>query len=438
MKRSQTATRYAYWSPPHAPGFAPAPATLSRRGFLQRGLWTAALALTGAAWTRALADGTPAGKLRLPPLDVADLSARAPALPVAIGRCRDFEVPHLTTTLRTMFDQLGGIDTLVRGKTVTMKLNNTGNGKEPMHGCPSERSYQVHPHFIEALCAEFARAGARRIYIVESFYENNPPEVIYRSQGWDVARIHRAGENRVVFEDTKGVGIFKDYAKVPVPWGGFVFPAYHLNRRYVETDVFVSVGKLKNHLIAGVTGAVKNLFGISPIALYGNDAPNEHTSENRAAILHNGVRAVPAGVTAERYPGWGELPDGVGCNYRVPRVIADLLGARPVDLAVVEAIQTCQGGEGPWCPHTRLIAPGLVLAGRNAVNVDAIGTAVAGYDPLAGVAHTPWLGESHLTLLARAGVGTQDPGRIEVRGLSLKEALFPYEPGIEGWVQKHT
>jgi hypothetical protein len=202
--------------------------------------------------------------------------------------------------------------------------------------------------------------------------------------------------------------------------------------------VLVSLGKLKNHNIAGMTGAVKNLFGITPTALYGNDAPNERSSQNRRDILHLGCRDVPAGVTGERYRGWEQLPRDFAPNYRVPRVTADLLGARPVDLAVLEAIETVQGGEGPWSAQTRPIAPGLLLVGRNAVNVDAVGAAVAGYDPLAGAGQKPWFGDNHLALLARAGVGANDPGRIEVAGLSLREALFVYEPGSKGWIQQHS
>ena len=414
---------------------------LSRRQFLHHSLAVAALlpGLEALAWLRAdsPANDQDWSKL-LPPIEVEDKSRTAPALPVAIGRCQDFEVKRLAETMNSLFDKIGGLDQLMRGKTVTMKLNNTGDGRERMNGAPAERSYQVHPHLVEVLCGLFHKAGARRLYVVESFYENRRPEEIYQSQGWDITRIQSAAEHQVTFEDTKAGGVFKDYSKVAVPWGGYVFPAYHINRRYVETDVFVSVGKLKNHNCAGMTGAVKNLFGVAPIGLYGNDAPNERTTENRANILHFGSRSVPAGVTPERYRDWDKVPSDSVPFYRVPRVTADILGVRPVDLAVVEAIATCQGGEGPWSPRTRLITPGLVLVGRNAVNVDAIGTAVAGYDPLAGRAQKPWLGDNHLALLARAGIGTNDPGRIEMAGLSLKEALFEYEPGSNGWVKQHA
>jgi len=183
---------------------------------------------------------------------------------------------------------------------------------------------------------------------------------------------------------------------------------------------------------------VKNLFGITPTALYGNDAPNERTTENRGSVLHDGTKAVPGGVTAERYDTWKNLGRGVCSYYRVPRVTADVYGLRPPDLSIVEGIESCQGGEGPWCPRVRPIAPGLILAGRNGVTVDAIATAVMGYDPLAPVRAKPWYGDNHLELLARAGVGTHDPARIEVRGVPLNEALHEYEPGLEGWIKKHV
>lgn len=413
----------------------------SRRRLLQAGLKAAALvgALPIPRQLLAFAEDAQDDSSRVvtPPIEVEDRSAQAPTSPVAIERCSDFDVEKLSKALSSLFDKIGGVEKLLKGKTVTVKLNTTGNGKQRLKGRPAERTYQVHPNVVEVLCGLFVRAGAKKIYLVESFYEQKPPEEIYSSQGWNIGRIQSAAQHIASFEDTRHLGSFKDYLKVKVPWGGFVFPAYHLNPRYVETDVFVSLAKLKNHITAGITGAVKNLFGITPTALYGNDAPNERTTENRGSVLHDGSRGVPDGVTKERYGGWADLPRGIGCYYRVPRVTADVLGVRPVDLAIVEGIESCQGGEGPWCPSVRPMAPGLILAGRNAVTVDAIATAVMGYDPLASVRQKPWYGDNHLELLARAGIGTHDPARIEVLGIPLKEALHEYEPGLNGWIKKH-
>ena len=51
-----------------------------------------------------------------------------------------------------------------------------------------------------------------------------------------------------------------------------------------------------------------------------------------------------------------------------------------------------------------------------------------GYDPQAGHGQFPFPGDNHLRLLAQAGVGTIDPKRIEVLGLPIEKALFPFNP----------
>ena len=45
---------------------------------------------------------------------------------VAIGQCAEYN-RQVTDVLSAMFDQLGGIAPLVRGKTVAIKLNMTGS-----------------------------------------------------------------------------------------------------------------------------------------------------------------------------------------------------------------------------------------------------------------------------------------------------------------------
>src|SRR5262245_31901471 len=55
-----------------------------------------------------------------------DLSAKAPAAPVAIGRCEHYDRQEVTERLAKLFNDLGGIGSLVNGKTVTVKVNITG------------------------------------------------------------------------------------------------------------------------------------------------------------------------------------------------------------------------------------------------------------------------------------------------------------------------
>ena len=389
---------------------------ISRRRMLARGLGTVGL-LTGGCLPAAMA----AEHARAPGQS-SDRSEDAPSLPVAIRRCETYQPQLVRRKIDEALDMLGGIDKLVRGKTVTIKLNLTG-GSRLLGGLPAYRTYHVHPHMVAALCAAACDAGARRIVVVESQYSLAAPEDLLTDAGWDVAAIKSAGGHKVTFEDTRNRGHWPAYSRLKIPWGGFVFPAFDVNQCYDKTDVFISLAKMKDHANAGVTLAAKNLFGMPPTSLYGNDAPNENTVGNRGAVFHKGLRAVPDGVPGEIDH---KLSDQQG--YRVPRITADCLGARPVDLAVIDGVETNRGGEGPWIKGVEPIQPKLLLAGCNAVCTDAVCTAVMGYEPRAPHVQFPFPGENHLALLASVGVGTNDPERIEVCGLSLEEAIHPFNP----------
>ena len=54
-----------------------------------------------------------------------------------------------------------------------------------------------------------------------------------------------------------------------------------------------------------------------------------------------------------------------------------------MDLAIIDGIESIAGGEGPWVRGIRHVQPGVLIAGLNAVNTDAVATAVMGYDPRA-------------------------------------------------------
>ncbi len=352
----------------------------------------------------------------------ADRSKAAPSLPVAIRRCISYQPQLLRATIDNAFNLIGGIKKLVSNKTVTIKINVTG-GPGTLCGLPGYRTYQIHPNVVAAVCGAIHDAGAKRIVIVESQYSVKTPEEVLAGCGWAVNTIRSAGGNKVSFEDTRNRGKWPSYSPLKVPWGGFLYPTFLVNQAYEKTDVFVSLAKLKDHVSAGVTLAVKNLFGITPISLYGNESPNENGLSPRLDVLHDGKRAVPAGVP-------GEVAHGLPAHWkhRVPRITADLLGARPVDLCVIDGIETNRGGEGPWCARTQALKPGLLVAGRNAVCTDAVCTAVMGYDPQAGHGQFPFPGDNHLLLLAQMGVGTIDTKRIDVLGLPIEKALFPFNP----------
>jgi len=352
-----------------------------------------------------------------------DRSANAPSSPVAIQRCQSYEPQLVRRQMDATLDLLGGINDLVAGKTVTVKLNLTGGGG-PMNDLPAVRTYQIHPNVVAALCAALAGAGAKQIILVESFWFREEVEQTLTRMKWDLPAIHAAGEHRVTFENTRNRGNWPSYSRLKVSWGGFLYPAYDVNARYEKTDVFISLAKLKDHRTAGITLAIKNLFGMPPNSLYGDDAPNEDSLHGRGAILHLGSAKVPAGVPDEVAH---VKPQGQEASlWRVPRITADCLGARPVDLSIIDGVETVIGGEGPWHQGTKATAPRLLIAGRNAVCNDAVCAAVMGYDPTVEHNKFPFPGENHLRWLALAGIGTNDPKRIEVRGLSIANARHPF------------
>ncbi|HEY3281828.1 MAG TPA: DUF362 domain-containing protein [Armatimonadota bacterium] len=378
------------------------PPSCSRREFLRASADALGLAALAAASSPLL------GQTTAPP----------PSLPVAIGRCATYDQATVTRTLATLLDQIGGLKKLVAGRTVTIKVNATG-GPERMMGKLPIDTFHTHPAVVRAAIELMAKAGARRIRIVESSTWRRPLESYLQAGGWSIQAVKSAAP-LVEFEDTRNLGRGKGYSRLKVPGGGLVFPAFDLNHSYADTDVLVSIPKLKLHSTAGVTVSMKNLFGITPNALYSDDAGSENATEARSHCLHMG-RSQPAKGSPQAHP------DAVRhAEDRVPRVVVDIVRARPIDLCIVDGIASMTGGEGPWQWPVKAISPKLLLVGRNPVCTDAISTAVVGHDPMAKRAVEPFPGDNHLALAAAAGLGTNDPSRIEVLGLPVKQALCPF------------
>jgi uncharacterized protein (DUF362 family) len=357
--------------------------------------------------------------------------ASAPAAPVAIARCPAYE-EDLAAKLADLFDQVGGVDKLVRGKTVTIKLNLTGSPGLRYPGKTLGATHYVHPKLVGACCHVLGRAGARRVRLVESCWATaGPLEDYLLDSGWNV-RALIASAPAVEFENTNALGKGKRYSRLKVPYGGYLYPAYDLNHAYEDTDVFMTMAKLKNHATCGVTLSLKNSFGISPASIYGDDAgvdePNESPGSGRGAVFHAGKRAPSKSAPQELHP---ESPREPG--YRGPRIVADLAAARPIDLQIIDGIESVVGGEGPWIRGSKPVRPGVLIVGRNPVCTDAVSTAVMGYDPRSDRGAPPFRNCDNTLLLAEAaGIGTADLARIDVRGVSIRDALFDYEAHWKG------
>lgn len=348
-----------------------------------------------------------------------------PAAPVAIARCSSYN-EDLVAVMGKMFDQLGGLPRLVANKTVTIKLNLTGNPAFRFQGKPLGSTHYSHPKTVSAFVHLLDSAGASRIRLVESCWGTaGPLEEYLLDSGWNVRSL-QALSPKIEFENTNALGKSKQYARLKVNGKAYVFPSYDLNRAYVDTDVFVSMAKLKNHETCGVTLSMKNCFGITPASIYGDDAgrdePNEKPTKGRVEVCHFGRRQPSKSAASELDPSSNRDP-----GYRMPRITAELMAARPVDIALIDGIESVTGGEGPWVKGIRPVTPGVLIAGTNALCADTVATAVMGYDPRAAKGSPPFTRCDNTLLLAEAlGAGSADLNRIEVRGASISDVRFAY------------
>ncbi|HUB33627.1 MAG TPA: DUF362 domain-containing protein, partial [Bryobacteraceae bacterium] len=190
------------------------------------------------------------------------------------------------------------------------------------------------------------------------------------------------------------------------------------------------IAKLKEHLTAGITLSMKNCFGITPCTIYGDGAPVDEAGRvplGGRFPIHSGSRQPAKCSPPENDP---KSPREGG--YRVPRCVADLVAARPIDLAIIDGIES-QTGQETVGELARYVAPHLLVAGKNTVCVDAVGAAVMGFDPMADRGTKPFeTCDSTLRLAEEHGVGTRDLKRIEVIGARIADLVFDYrKAGIQ-------
>lgn len=351
------------------------------------------------------------------------LTAVAPTAAVAIAKCRSYG-PELLPTLDRMMDQIGGLGRLVRGKTVAVKINLAGTPSSRLGNLRPECGQWTHYAVIGVMLRLMSNAGARRIRLLESPWKSAEPLEEYMLEaGWEPRHLLNAAP-AVEFENTNFLGTGREYVRLWTPRGGHIFRAFDLNHSYRDCDVFVSIAKLKEHLTAGITLSMKNCFGITPSTIYGDGAGDDEPDvlpRGGRGPLHSGSRQPSRSALPENDPTSPRDP-----GYRVPRIVADLVAARPVHLAIIDGIQTIAGGENVD-KGSRAVAPGVLIAGTNCVCTDAVAAAVMGFDPMADRGRAPFEKcDSTLGLAEELGVGTRDPKQIEVIGTSISAIRFNF------------
>jgi uncharacterized protein (DUF362 family) len=317
--------------------------------------------------------------------------------PVAIGQVQTYDRTEIENQLQKLIDQLGGLGDVVKpGDTVAIKPNLTGGvSSGVLDGYAPIESFITHPEVVRALVKQVQAAGAKEVFIVEAVYEWES----YRQWGYeDIAS--DLGVKLIDLNDTKPYADFMEKAVGP---DSFIYKNFTFNQILNDVDVFMSVSKMKNHYLAGITHTMKNLYGLVPYRFY---------RLNEADKYRSGFHGTESQT-----------------RERLPHIIVDLNRARPIHFSLIDGIKTAQGGEGPWIASLAPIEPGVLIAGKNPVATDAVATAVMGHDPQGDYPKSPFVRcVNHINLAAQAGLGSNRLEDIEVLGKSISEVQTQFAP----------
>lgn len=170
--------------------------------------------------------------------------------------------------------------------------------------------------------------------------------------------------------------------EMPVPGGGLMFDHYWISQTVAEADAIVSVQKMKAHMATGTTLTMKNLFGITPLSVYG--APRRY--------LH--------------------------AHVRLPHTIADMGLLFKPHLNVIDGLVSMNHKE--W--YGPALKTDVLVAGDNTVATDVVGTHLMGFDAAGEHPDPPYVFDRNpLRLAADAGLGPLSLDDIDVTGDPLEQ-----------------
>jgi uncharacterized protein (DUF362 family)/Pyruvate/2-oxoacid:ferredoxin oxidoreductase delta subunit len=241
----------------------------------------------------------------------------------------------------------------VRGKKVLVKPN-------VLRAARPEEAVTTHPAVLRAVVECLLDLGAGQIIVGD-----NPGVMGY---GANEACFEHTGLREASLGHYRNIGLDAEEMPFSVLGETSVLSKVSVSRAILEADCFISLPKFKTHGLTVITGAVKNSYGILPGA--------------QKAHLH-------------------KLS---GSPQRFQEVVVDVFRLRPPDFILVDAILGMQGN-GPASTDLRWV--GRIIAGENAVAVDAVICRLMGLDP------------ERLRMLCKAkelGLGDFAPEAMEILG----------------------
>jgi uncharacterized protein (DUF362 family) len=294
---------------------------------------------------------------------------------VFIARATHYSM-DLKGILLAGFHELGVSKEEIFEKTILLKPNLV----EPQFG---QSQINTHPLVVRAAIEAFLHLGAKKVLVAEAAGHRRDSEQILQESG--LVEVLR--EDKILFKDLNYETGYEVLNK-----GGFTgIEKWIMPALFREVDWVVSMPKLKTHHWAGVTLAMKNLFGVLP------------------------------GI----YYGW---PKNVLHHVGVQNSILDLAATVKPHFSIVDGIIGMEG-DGPIMGDAK--KAGVLVMGRDFTSVDATATRVMQLDPTKiGYLKeaSGWLGpigEEQIQQRGEKIVAVSTPFRLEekfesMRGIRLK------------------
>jgi len=275
---------------------------------------------------------------------------------VSVVKCSDYKQEKVDKAVRESLALIGGLGKIVKaGQRVLLKVN-------MLNADPPEKAVTTHPALLRSVIRAVKEIKGKVIVGESSGDAYKDIE-----KAWQVTGLKKAAEE----EGVKVIN-FRKVEKIDNSQNKKA-PTLHLAGEALESDVVISLPKLKTHNFTLFSGAIKNLYGC---------IPGFHKKE-----LH---RLFPR-------------PEDFA------QLMVDIFSAIKPDLAIMDGIVGMEG-DGPAAGPPRQV--GLILTSKDFVALDAVASYVIGYAPF----------EVDITrVAAERGLGEGKLEKIEVKGASLSE-----------------
>jgi uncharacterized protein (DUF362 family) len=304
-----------------------------------------------------------------------------------------------TRAVEQAIDLLGGIAALTEGKTAIMlKPNLVSNAFSDTTDRAVVRALALLLKTAnkEVCIGEGSAAAAPGFNVINGeCYRTRDVELLNKMQQFVFDQL---GYTQLASElDIPLVNLHTgDMVEVAVP-DAYVFDTLTLHRSLSETDLLVSVPRMKTHALATVTLGLKNVIGLYPGSIYGTV---------RGYVHDLGAEYSDAGIAIE---------------------IVDMARANKMGLTVVDGLVAMEGDGPSLGVGSRLVDMNLIIAGTNPLATDMVSAAVMGFAP-EEVPTFEWA--------IRAGMTPVRLEDIEVRGATIESVRRDFvRPHVSSWKQ---